>query len=97
EMPLAASIEEGVPKDVRVDIVIDGQTAHQVTLNDGRWRAVRIEAPSSIGRYWRVDLRVAPTWSPFIVLPPSPDKRELGVAVGEIAIEPGKKIMGNCG
>lgn len=74
------------PHAVQVDIVVDGHAAQRIVLDDGRWRAVRIDAPASTERFWRVDLHVTPTYVPRAVLPNSSDERELGVAVGEISV-----------
>jgi O-antigen ligase len=90
EVPIAAPFLEErkvvTPGGVHVDIEVDGRAADRLVLSDVGWHVVRINAPASDGRFWRVDLRVSPTFVPRTVLPWSSDARELGVAVGELSV-----------
>jgi hypothetical protein len=85
EVPLAPDVGTP-PTGVVVDIVVDGHPADRVRLNGGGGRAVRINAPRSKRRYWRVDLYVAPILITRAVSRSS-DAQEIGVDVGEISVK----------
>jgi O-antigen ligase len=85
ELPLRANLA-GSPNGVQVEIAVDGRTISRETIDDMEWRRVRLRAPHDREAYWRVDLRIEPTWIPRDVLPDSADGRELGLMVGEISV-----------
>jgi O-antigen ligase len=71
------------PDGVRVDIFTDGRLAEHVELRYGEGRTAQVAAPPVAGPFWRVDLRISPTWVPQHVIPNSQDGRELGVPVAQ--------------
>ncbi len=72
------------PQMVRV--VLDNATADEVRLTDHAWHTLRYVLPARRGaRYYRVELHVAPTWTP------PHDPRVLGVILGAYEWSPSNR------
>jgi O-antigen ligase len=89
DVPLAAKLP-ATPHGAQVDILVNGHTADRIVLNNQDWRVVRINAPASRRRFWRVDMHVAP-----IGIPLDTPETQRRVAVGKISVgvqqkDPGK-------
>lgn len=73
------------PFPQRLTILLDGRPIDELDLQDGAWHTLRYVMPSAGSwwgtRFYRVDLRVKPTWRP------TGDGRELGVIVLEFKAE----------
>jgi len=78
DLPMAALLP-ATPHGVSVDILVDKRPADRLTLANREWRTVRINAPASADRYWRVDLRLNP-----IDIPPATPDEERRIALGDL-------------
>lgn len=89
DLPLRAGLDptRSGADAFEVKIFVNRRLANWLRLTDDDWYRVRVLAPreATRDRFWRIDLRVAPTWYPRVVLPDSTDLRKLGVKVGQIA------------
>ena len=75
-VPLAAKLPD-TPNGAEVSILVDGHPADRIMLSDRDWRDIRISAPHSERRFWRVDLHVTPN-GPAANLPEN--RRRVAVA-----------------
>jgi hypothetical protein len=80
-LPVSGS-KAGAPNGVDIDIRIDGEPAGHLHLTDEVWHDIRLVAPRTRARVWRVDLDISPTFVPHRLDPSSNDGRELGIRLG---------------
>ena len=81
-LPIGASLG-GTPNGVDVQILVEGEPAGRYFLTDEAWHDVRLVAPRNGRKFWRIDLRVSPTFVPKQLNPSVNDTRRLGIRVGE--------------
>jgi hypothetical protein len=91
-LPLAAVFLPGGPSRTVVTVQVDGRFVRRLVLGDEMWNTARVRVPARAWRFWRpafcrIDLDVAPTWSPAALNSRSDDRRQLGVKIGEITWE----------
>ncbi len=70
----------------QVEIRLDGRVANRLAVG-GERQHVRLVLPPGSGTHRRIDLTVTPTWVPAELIPGNPDRRELGVKVGELRVQ----------
>jgi O-antigen ligase len=70
----------------QVEIRLDGRVANRLAVG-GERQHVRLVLPPGSGAHRRIDLTVTPTWVPADLIPGNPDRRELGVKVGELRVQ----------
>jgi hypothetical protein len=75
------------PTSVGIDV--NGTTVRELVIDHGAWTSTVVPLPPQApDRYWRIDIRVAPTIQPSRLAAGIADDRVLGVRVGEIQLTP---------
>ena len=79
----SADDQSRAPKGVEVLVYVEGERTGRLFLTDEAWHDLRLVAPRTGRKWWRIDLYVSPTFVPMEVNPALQDPRRLGVRVGE--------------